>query len=141
VLVLLTLVLVFLGGGLARDVLGLIGLGDTAVQVWRIARWPAALLAAMLIYAIVYYAAPNVEIRHWRYISPGAMLGVALWILASGGFFAYVSNFSSYSATYGAFAAVVILLVWLWLTNSALLFGAELNAVVDQRRAPNACEL
>jgi membrane protein len=135
VLVLLTCVLVFLGGGLAGDVLGLIGLGDTAAQVWRIARWPAALLSAMLIYAIVYYAAPNVEVRHWRYITPGAVLGVALWIVASAGFFVYVSNFSSYSATYGAFAAVVILLIWLWLTNSVLLLGAELNAVVDQRRA------
>jgi membrane protein len=137
VLVLVTCVLLFLGGGLAGDVLGLIGLGDTAADVWRIARWPAALLSAMLIYAIVYYAAPNVEIRHWKYITPGAVSGVALWILASAGFFVYASNFSSYSATYGAFAAVVILLVWLWLTNSALLFGAELNAVVDQRRAPN----
>ena len=73
VLVLVTCVLVFLGGGLAGDVLGLIGLGDTAAAVWRIARWPAALLSAMLIYAIVYYAAPNVEIRHWKYITPGAV--------------------------------------------------------------------
>jgi membrane protein len=137
VLVLVTCVLLFLGGGLAGDVLGLIGLGDTAAEVWRIARWPAALLSAMLIYAIVYYAAPNVEIRHWKYITPGAASGVALWIIASAGFFLYVSSFSSYSATYGAFAAVVILLVWLWLTNSALLFGAELNAVVDLRRAPD----
>ena len=137
VLVLVTCVLVFLGGGLAGDVLGLIGFGDTAAAVWRIARWPAALLSATLIYAIVYYAAPNVEIRHWKYITPGAVSGVALWIVASAGFFVYVSSFSSYSATYGAFAAVVILLIWLWLTNSALLFGAELNAVVDQRRAPN----
>ena len=85
VLVLITCVLVFLGGGLAADVLGLIGLGDTAVGVWRIARWPAALLSAMLIYAIVYYAAPNVEIRNWQYITPGAVSGVALWIARVGG--------------------------------------------------------
>ncbi len=136
-LVLITCVLVFLGGGLAGDVLGLIGLGDTAVAVWRIARWPAALLSAMLIYAVVYYAAPNVEIRHWQYITPGAVVGVVAWIIASAGFFLYVSEFSSYAATYGAFAAVVILLIWLWLTNVALLFGAELNAAVDQRRAPH----
>ena len=132
---LLTLVLVLLGGGLAADVLGKIGLGDTAATVWLILRWPAAVVVAMLIYAIVFYAAPNVEVRHFRWITPGAVVGVLLWILASGLFFVYVSNFSSYSATYGAFAGAVILLVWLWVTNLAFLFGAELNAVVDLRRA------
>jgi membrane protein len=136
-LVLLTFVLIFLGGGLASDVLGLIGLGDTAASIWRIVRWPAALVAAMLVYAVVYYAAPNVEIRHFRWITPGAVFGVLMWILASALFFLYVSNFSSYSATYGAFAAAVILLVWLWLTNVALLFGAELNAAIDVRRSPD----
>ncbi|HEX6022259.1 MAG TPA: YihY/virulence factor BrkB family protein [Solirubrobacter sp.] len=132
---LLTLVLIFLGGGLATDVFDKIGLGATAADVWRYARWPAALASAMTLYAIVYYAAPNVEVRHFRWITPGAIVGVLLWILASGLFFLYVANFSSYSATYGAFAGVVILLVWLWVTNLALLFGAELNAVVDLRRA------
>jgi membrane protein len=135
-LVLIVFVLVFLGGGLAGDVLGAIGLGDTAAAVWRIARWPGALLATMLIYAIVYYAAPNVEIRHWRFITPGAVFGVLMWLAASGLFFVYVSSFSSYGATYGAFAAMVILLVWMWLSNLVLLFGAELNYVVDKRRSP-----
>jgi membrane protein len=132
---LITTVLLFLGGGIADDALGKIGLGETAAQIWQIARWPAALLSAMLIYAVVYYAAPNVQVRHWRYITPGAVFGVSAWILASLAFFFYVSNFSSYSATYGAFAAVVILLVWLYLTSSIMLLGAELNVVVDQRRA------
>ncbi len=136
-LMLVTLVLVFLGGDLAADVLGLIGLGENAATVWAYVRWPAALLSAMLIYAIVYYAAPNVEVRDWRYITPGAAFGVPAWIIASAGFFFYVSEFASYSATYGAFAAVVILLIWLWLTNVVLLFGAELNAVVDLRREPD----
>ena len=136
-LVNLTCVLIFLGGDLAADVLALIGLGENVATVWSYARWPGALLSAMLIYAIVYYAAPNVEVRNWRYITPGAVFGVAAWIVASAGFFFYVSTFSSYSATYGAFAAVVILLIWLWLTNVMLLFGAELNAVVDLRRAPD----
>jgi membrane protein len=135
VLMVVTFVLIFLGGELAADVLGKIGLGETAAWIWRIARWPAALVVAMTIYAIVYYAAPNVEVRHFRWITPGAVVGVLLWILASALFFLYVSNFGSYSATYGAFAAVVILLVWLWVSNLALLFGAELNAVVDLRRA------
>jgi membrane protein len=136
VLVIITFILIFLGGGLAGDVLGVIGLGDNVAAVWRIVRWPAALLVAMLIYAIVYYAAPNVEIRHFRFITPGAVFGVLTWILASAGFFVYASNFSSYGATYGSFATVVILLIWIWLTNIVLLFGAELNAVVDVRRSP-----
>jgi len=136
-LVLLTSALVFLGGELAADVLDLIGFGTTAASVWAFARWPAALLSAMLIYAIVYYAAPNVEIRRWQYITPGAVFGVAAWILASAAFFVYVSELATYAATYGAFAAVVILLIWLWLTNLVMLFGAELNAVVDLRRAPD----
>jgi membrane protein len=134
-LALITTVLLFLGGGLADDALGKIGLGDTAATIWQIARWPAAVLSAMLIYAIVYYAAPNVEVRRWQYITPGAVFGVTAWILASAAFFVYVSRFSSYSATYGAFAAVVILLIWLYLTSIVLLLGAELNAVVDQRRS------
>jgi membrane protein len=135
-LVLVTLVLVFLGGELASDVLGEIGLGATAADVWQIVRWPAAMVSAMLIYAVVYYAAPNVEIRRFQWITPGAAFGVVAWLLASAAFFFYVANFSSYNATYGAFASVVILLIWLWLTNSVLLFGAELNAVIDLRRTP-----
>jgi membrane protein len=136
VLALTSFVLVFLGGGLASDVLGKIGLGDTAATIWQFVRWPGALVVVMLIYAIVYYAAPNVEVPRFRWITPGAVVGVVLWLLASALFFVYVANFSSYSATYGAFAAVVILLVWMWLTNVVLLFGAELNAVVDLRRSP-----
>ena len=137
VLVLITFVLIFLGGGLASDVLGLLGLGETAADIWRIARWPAAIVSAMLVYAVVYFAAPNVEVRRFQWITPGAVCGVLMWITGSALFFLYVSNFSSYSATYGAFAAAVILLVWLWLTNVALLFGAELNAAIDVRRSPD----
>jgi membrane protein len=134
-LAVLTTVLLFLGGGIADDALGKIGLGDTGAQIWQIARWPAALLSAKLIYAVVYYAAPNLDVRRWRYITPGALFGVLAWIVAFFAFFVYVSKFSSYSATYGAFAGAVILLIWLYLTSSVLLFGAELNVVVDQRRA------
>jgi membrane protein len=136
VLIVITFVLIFLGGSVASDLLGTIGLGDTAADVWLIARWPAALVFAMLVYAIVYFAAPNVEVPRFQFITPGAVIGVVAWIVASAGFFFYVSNFSSYSATYGAFAAAVILLVWLWLTNVVLLLGAELNAVIDLRRSP-----
>jgi len=136
VLALVTFVLIFVGGEVADDLLGTIGLGGAAADVWLIARWPAALLTALLIYAIVYFAAPNVEVPRFQFITPGALVGVITWIIASAGFFFYVANFSSYSATYGAFAAAVILLVWLWLTNVVLLLGAELNAVIDLRRSP-----
>jgi membrane protein len=137
---LVTLVAIFLGGTVAQDLLGKIGLGEGVAAAWMYLRWPRALAAALMLYALVYYAAPNVEVRHFRWITPGAVVGVALWIAASAGFFFYVANFSAYSATYGAFAGVVILLVWLWVSNSALLFGAELNAVVDQRRSPHLPE-
>jgi membrane protein len=137
VLVLAVVVLVFLGGALSDFVFEQIGFGDSFASVWLYARWPAALLGVTLIYAIVYFAAPNVEIRRFQWITPGAVFGVFTWLLASAAFFVYVSNFSSYSATYGAFAGAVILLVWLWLTNVVLLFGAELNAVIDLRRSPH----
>jgi membrane protein len=139
-LVLVTAVLVFLGGALSEFVFSQIGLGDTTAAVWRYARWPAALLAMILIYAVVYFAAPNVEIRRFQWITPGAMFGVLATLLASLGFFFYVANFSSYQATYGAFAGMVILLVWMWVSNVVLLFGAELNAVIDLRRSPHLSE-
>ena len=136
VLVLITFVLIFVGGDVAQDLLETIGLGSVVADVWLIARWPMALVFAMLVYAIVYYAAPNVEVPRFQLLTPGAVIGVVAWIIASAGFFFYVSNFSSYSATYGAFAGAVILLVWLWLTNVVLLLGAELNAAIDLRRSP-----
>jgi membrane protein len=137
VLVLVVFVLVFLGGSLSDFVFDQIGVGNRFASIWVYARWPAALVGVVLIYAIVYYAAPNVEIRRFQWITPGAVFGVFTWLIASFVFFVYVSHFSSYSATYGAFAGAVILLVWLWLTNVVLLFGAELNAVIDLRRSPH----
>ena len=134
-LALVAMILIFVGGRLAADGLGVFGL-ESLATLWRIVRWPLALLVAVVIYAVIYFAAPNVKIREFRLITPGAAFGVVMWILASALFFLYVANFSTYSATYGAFAGAVILLVWLWVTNLALLFGAELNAVVDVRRRP-----
>jgi membrane protein len=139
-LVLITGVLVFLGGALSEYVFDQFGLGETTAAIWRYARWPLALLAMILIYAVVYFAAPNVEIRRFRWISPGALFGVLAWLLASLGFFFYVANIGSYQATYGAFAGMVILLVWIWVSNVVLLFGAELNAVIDLRRSPHLSE-
>ena len=135
VLVAVCLLLLFLGGGAAHDLFQTIGLGSTAATAWNLLRWPGALLVAMLIYAFVYFAAPDDSGRRFRWISPGAVTGVVIWLAASAGFFVYADNFGSYNATYGAFAAVVILLVWMWLSNVALLFGAEVNAALDRRRS------
>ena len=140
-LALITFVLIFLGGGLASDLFGKIGLGDTrrdGLAVPALARGAGAWRCRSTRSSTT--RRPNVEVRHFRWITPGAVVGVLLWIVASALFFVYVSNFSSYSATYGAFAGAVILLVWLWVTNVALLFGAELNAVVDLRRAKHLPE-
>jgi membrane protein len=134
VLALVALFSVFLGGGLASDLFGTIGLGETAAGIWRVARWFVAIAAVLGVYSIVYAFGPNVDPRRIRIITPGALVGVVVWIVASMGFFFYVSNFGKYGATYGAFAGAVILLLWLYLSNLALLFGAELNAVVDEQR-------
>jgi len=133
-LALVALACVFVGGSLANDIFGVIGLGDTAAGIWRVARWGVAIVAAMLIYSVVYAFAPDHADRRFRWITPGSALGVVLWLLASGGFFLYVANFGSYEATYGVFAGAVILLLWLWITNLAFLFGAELNVELERQR-------
>jgi membrane protein len=125
---------VFLGGGIADDVFGTVGLGDTAVAIWRFARWFAAVAAVLLMYAITYSFAPDIKPRRLRWITPGAAGGVAIWVTASAGFFFYVSNFGKYGATYGAFAGAIILLLWLYLSSLAFLFGAELNAENERER-------
>jgi membrane protein len=134
VIVLATVALasIFLGGGIADDLFGKIGLGHTAATVWTYLRWVVALLTATTIYAVVYAFAPDVTPRRFRWISPGAVAGVLIWIAASGLFFFYVANFSSYGATYGAFASAVVLLLWLYITNLSMLFGAELNAELER---------
>jgi len=132
-LALVALVSVFLGGSLAGDLFGTIGLGDSAASIWRIARWPVAIGAVLAIYAIIFSFAPDIPARRRRIISPGGLVGVAIWIVASVGFFFYVSNFGKYGATYGAFAGAVILLLWLYISSIAFLFGAELNSIVDRR--------
>jgi membrane protein len=128
-LVLFTLVLIFVGGGLARDVLG-----ATGATVWLSARWPAALASAMLAFSFLYYVTPDVRQRAFRWITPGAAAGVAIWLLASAAFREYLAHFSSINVTYGSFAAAVILVLWLWMSSVALLFGAELNAEIEREK-------
>ena len=133
-LALVTGILVFVGGGFADDLLGFIGLGPTAAEVWSIARWPAALLVAMLVFSFIYFITPDVQQRSWRWVTPGAVIGVVLWLLASWGFSTYISRVADVGAIYGAFAGAIVLVAWIWLTNVALLFGAELNAEIERQK-------
>jgi membrane protein len=133
-LVLASLIMVFVGGRFAEDLLGFIGLGSTTARAWNIARWPGALAAAMLVFAFIYYVTPDVQQRSFRWVTPGAVVGVLLWLIASLGFSSYVSNVADVGAIYGAFAGAIVLVAWLWLTNVALLLGAELNAEIERER-------
>jgi membrane protein len=128
-LLLATLVLVFAGGGVAHDVLG-----PPAASVWRIVRWPGAFAGALLVFSYVYYVTPDVRQRAFGWIAPGALVGVAIWLAASAAFSTYLANFKSFNVTYGSFAAAIILLVWLWLTNVALMLGAEVNAQIERAK-------
>jgi membrane protein len=128
-LVLTTVVLMFAGGGIAEEALG----GDAA-SVWRIVRWPGAFAIALLVFSLIYYVTPDVRHRAFRWITPGAVVGVAVWLGASALFSTYLANFKSFNVTYGSFAAAIILLVWLWLTNVALIFGGEVNAEIERSK-------
>lgn len=133
-LALVTGILVFVGGSFADDVLGFIGLGSTAAAVWSIARWPAALLVAMLVFSFIYFITPDVQQRAWRWMTPGAVSGVLLWLLASWGFTTYISMLGDIGAFYGTFTAAIVLVAWMWLTSLTLLFGAELNAEIERQK-------
>jgi membrane protein len=133
-LALATGILVFVGGGFAEDLLGFIGLGPEAAEVWSIARWPAALLVAMLAFSYLYFITPDVQQRSFRWVTPGAVIGVLLWLVASWAFSFYISRVADVGAFYGAFAGAIVLVAWMWLTNVALLFGAELNAEIERQK-------
>jgi len=133
-LVALVMVMLVVSGPLAQSIGDQIGLGDQAVQVWNIAKWPVMVLAVMLIVAILYYATPNVKQPKFRWISLGAAVAILIWMVASAGFAFYVANFASYNKTYGSLAGVVVGLVFLWLTNVALLLGAEIDSEIERGR-------
>jgi membrane protein len=133
-LVLVSLVLVFVGGGFARDMLGFIGIGPEVARAWNVARWPGALVAAMLVFAYVYYVTPDVKQRSLLAVVPGAAAGVLLWLAASIGFSEYISEVANVGAIYGTFTGAILLVAWLWITHVALLLGAELNAEIERDR-------
>jgi membrane protein len=127
-------VAVVITGGLATQVGKLLGIGGTAVTVWDIAKWPVLLFVVSFMFSILYWAAPNVRHPGFRWLSPGGVFAVLVWLIASAAFAFYVANFSSYNKTYGALASVIIFLVWLWISNVAVLVGAELNAEIERGR-------
>lgn len=123
-----------LTGPVAEAVGDQVGLGSTAVLIWDIAKWPVLLGIVIVNIAVLYYATPNVKQPKFRWISVGAIVAILVWILASAGFGLYVSMFSNYDRTYGSLAGVIVFLLWLWVTNNALLFGAELDAELERGR-------
>jgi membrane protein len=135
VLFAVVVVAVFLGGQVADDLFGKIGLGETAATVWSYARWPMALVAATVAYGLVYRLAPDIRPPTVRWITAGAIVGVVLWLALSVGFAIYIRNFATYGAAYGTFGAAIVLLLWLYLSANAFLFGAEVNAELQRSRA------
>jgi membrane protein len=135
-LVLLTIsaLAVVLTGPLAKQVGNVVGLGSAAVTAWDIAKWPVLILIVSFMIALLYYAAPNVKHPKFQWVSPGSLLAVLLWIVASALFAFYVANFSSYNKTYGALGGVIVFLTWLWITNNVILLGAEINAEIERGR-------
>ena len=134
VLVAAALFILIVSGPVAQTIGDVVGLGSTAVTVWSIAKWPVLALVVVLVIAILYYATPNVKQPKFRWLSMGSFIAIAVWLLASVAFAFYVANFGSYNKTYGSLAGVVIALLWIWITNLALLFGAEFDAETERSR-------
>jgi membrane protein len=126
-------VLIVFGGPLGQAVADKAGLGSAFTLIWTIARWPIAFTAVLVLFGLVYYFAPNVDFRQWRWVTPGAFVGALLWLVLSGLFTLYVTFAGSYSKTYGSLAAGVILMLWLNYSAWAILFGAELNAELERQ--------
>jgi membrane protein len=135
-LVLLALVAValVLTGPIVTAVAGPLGIGSTAVSIWDIAKWPVLLAVMVTMFAVLFYSAPNVKLAGFKWVTPGALLAIVLWLVASAAFAFYAANFGSYDKTYGTLGGLVCLLVWLWITNVALLLGMELNSERERSR-------
>jgi membrane protein len=123
-----------LTGPVVTAVAGPLGIGSTAVSIWNIAKWPVLLIVVVTMFAVLFYSAPNVKLAGFKWVTPGAVLAIVVWLVASAAFAFYVANFGSYDKTYGTLGGLVCLLVWLWLTNIALLLGMELNSERERSR-------
>jgi membrane protein len=134
VLLALVAVALVMTGPIVSAVAQPLGIGSTAVSIWNIAKWPVLLAVMVLMFTLLYYAAPNVKLRSFRFVMPGALLAIVVWLIASAAFAFYVANFGSYDKTYGTLGGIVSLLVWFWITNVALLLGIELNAERERSR-------
>jgi len=130
-LIIVALVLVLYGGKIGEGIAFHIGLSHIFALVWKVLQWPVSFGAMFLSFSLIYYFAPNLEERKWYWVTPGAVAGVALWLLASVGFRVYLHFFNSYSATYGSLGAAVILMLWLYITGFAVLIGGEVNWVIE----------
>jgi membrane protein len=126
--------LLVLSGPLAVAVGAVLRLGSTAVLIWNICKWPLLAGIVLVVVALLYYITPNVRQPRFRWLSPGALLAIVTWFCGSALFGLYVANFSSYDAVYGSLAGVIVFLVWLWVSNTALLLGAELDAEIERAR-------
>ncbi|WP_222710864.1 YihY/virulence factor BrkB family protein [Quadrisphaera setariae] len=134
VLVVAALIILVVSGPVAESIGDVIGLGSAALTVWGVAKWPVLALIVVVVVAVLYQMTPNIKRPKWTWTSVGAVVAILVWALASTLFGIYVSGFSNYNKTYGSFAAVIIFLLWLWITNLALLFGAELDAELERGR-------
>jgi membrane protein len=123
-----------LTGPVVTAVAGPLGIGSTAVTIWDIAKWPVLLAVVVTMFAVLFYSAPNVKLVGFKWVTPGALLAIVVWLVASAAFAFYVANFGSYDKTYGTLGGLVCLLVWLWITNVALLLGMELNSERERSR-------
>lgn len=135
VLAVISALIVVFTGALARQAGTALGIGDTALTVWSIAKWPALVVLVTIMIAILYWATPNAKVKGFRWITPGSLLALLIWMIASAGFAVYVANFASYNKTYGTMAGVIVFLVWLWITNLAILLGLEFDAEAVRQRA------
>ncbi|MFF4489223.1 YihY/virulence factor BrkB family protein [Streptomyces sp. NPDC001544] len=135
VLAVASALIVVFTGALARQAGQALGIGDTALTVWSIAKWPVLVLLVTIMIAILYWASPNAKVKGFRWITPGSFLALLIWMIASAGFAFYVANFGSYNKTYGTMAGVIVFLVWLWISNLAILLGLEFDAETVRQRA------
>ena len=127
-----------LTGPIVDAIAGPVGIGSTAVTLWNVAKWPVMAGVFILMLSVLYYASPNAKLRGFRWVTPGSLVAIVVWAIASAAFALYVANFGSYDKTYGTLGGLIVLLVWLWITNIAILFGHALNAQLEREQTPRS---